>query len=116
MFKGGFLMGSVTITGAMIIITGWLVLVEFDSYPEQERRRILDKIKTSPSYILLIALMPIGILMNIIGAFFGIVWMVVLGAALIFLQAIIISLLLWNRKRWKSVLLLIAIAILATVS
>jgi len=105
-------MGTITITGAIIIVIGWITLIEFDSYPESEREQIIQTIKSSPIYILLIALMPIGILINTLGSFFSLYWMVILGTLLIFLQGIIISILFWNRRRWKSVMLLVVIVIL----
>src|SRR5690625_6416469 len=105
--RGGLLMGTITVTGAIIIITGWIALVEYDNFPESERKQIIQKIKRSPTLILLIALMPVGILVNVLGRFFGSIWMVVIGASLIFIQGIIVSLLFWKRKRWKSILLLV---------
>src|SRR5690625_1034644 len=110
--RGGLLMGTITVTGAIIIITGWIVLVEYDNFPESERKQIIQKIKRSPTLILLIALMPVGILVNVLGRFFGSIWMVVIGASLIFIQGIIVSLLFWKRKRWKSILLLVVIVTL----
>src|SRR5699024_9066457 len=105
--KGGLFMGTVTVTGAIIILTGWFALVEYDSFPEAERKKIIQKIKNSPIYMLLVALMPIGIVVNGLGAAFGSVWMMVLGSTLILIQGIIVALLFWKRKRWKSILLLI---------
>src|SRR5690625_6718580 len=105
----GLLMGTITVTGAIIIITGWIALVEYDNFPESERKQIIQKIKRSPTLILLIALMPVGILVNVLGKFFGSIWMVVIGATLIFIQGIIVSLLFWKRKRWKSILMLVVI-------
>lgn len=105
-------MGQVTITGAMIIIIGWVVLVEFDSFSESKRTEMLQRIKRSPAYILLIALMPVGILINILGSFVNSLWMVMIGSLLIFLQGIIVSILFWKHKRWKSIILLVAIGIL----
>ena len=102
-------MGTVTVTGAIIIITGWFALVEYDSFPEAERKNIIRKIKNNPLYILIIALMPIGIIVNGLGAAFGSVLMMVLGSTLIFIQGIIVALLFWKRKRWKSILLLVVI-------
>src|SRR5690625_2928760 len=110
--RGGLLMGTITVTGAIIIITGWIALVEYDNFPESERKQIIQKIKRSPTLILLIALMPVGILVNVLGRFFGSIWMVVIGASLIFIQGIIVSLLFWKRKRWKSILLLVVIVTL----
>lgn len=98
-------MGPGAITGTILIITGWFALVEFDHFPESERQEILQKIKRSPAYILLIALMPAGILINMLGVFMGVYWMAIVGASLIFLQGMIVSLLFWKRKRWKSILL-----------
>lgn len=109
-------MGQVTVTGAMIIIIGWVTLIEFDSYSESKRTRILQTIKGSPVYILLIALMPIGILINVMGSFLDSVWLVIVGASLIFLQGLFISFLFWKHKRWKSILLLVAIGVLGTFS
>jgi|SRR5690625_5260086 len=110
--RGGLLMGTITVTGAIIIITGWIALVEYDNFPESERKQIIQKIKRSPTLILLIALMPVGILVNVLGKFFGSIWMVVIGATLIFIQGIIVSLLFWKRKRWKSILMLVVIVTL----
>jgi len=112
--KGGLIMGTVTVTGAIIIITGWFALVEFDSFPEEKRTQIVQQIKTSPAAILLIALMPIGIVINVFGGYIGSLWMLVVGASLIFLQGIIVSLLFWRRKRWKSILLLVVIVALGS--
>lgn len=105
-------MGTVTVTGAILIITGWFALVEFDSFSKSERKQIVQKVKSSPVYILLIALMPVGIFINVLGGLFGSLWMVITGASLIFLQGIIVSLLFWKRKRWKSILLLVVIVTL----
>ncbi|SFE99314.1 hypothetical protein [Alteribacillus iranensis] len=105
-------MGTVTATGAILFLTGWFALVEFDSFPESERKQILQKIKSSPAYILLIAFMPIGVLLNVLGAMVGSVSMIMIGAFLIILQGIMVSLLFWRRKRWKSILLLTAIVLL----
>lgn len=101
-----------SVTGAIVIITGWFALMEFDSYPESERNRILQKIKKSPALILLIALMPVGLGIHVLGAFAGQLWMVLLGATLIFIQGVIVSLLFWQSKRWKSIILLIAMIVL----
>ena len=105
-------MGTVTVTGAIIIITGWFALLEYDSFPEAEREKIIQKIKNNPIYIILIALMPIGILVNGLGAFLGSVAMMIIGSTLIFIQGIIVALLFWKRKRWKSILLLVVIVAL----
>ena len=114
MVKGGLLLGTVTVTSAIVIIIGWITLVEYDNYPEDERKQLLEKIKRSPLAILLISLMPIGILINLVGTYIGSLWLVMLGASLILLQGIIISFLFWKRKRWKSVLLLVVIIGLGT--
>lgn len=105
-------MGTVTVTGAMIIITAWMTLVEFDSYSESERKKVINNIKSSFFYMMVISLMPLGILINMLGSFFALAWLVSLGTLLIFLQGFIIALLFWNRTRWKSVLLLVVIIIL----
>ncbi|QUW23168.1 hypothetical protein JSQ81_06285 [Sporosarcina sp. Marseille-Q4063] len=105
-------MGKVTVTGAILIITGWFALVEFDSFPESERKQILQRIKRSPVLILLIALMPAGIFINMLGVFLGSLSMMIFGASLIFLQGVIVALLFWKRKRWKSIVLLAAIVML----
>jgi|SRR5699024_1950793 len=102
-------MGTITVTGAIVIITGWFSLVEYDSFPEQERKQILQQIKGSPAYMLLIALMPIGILINLLGSILGLLWMMLTGATLIFIQGIFVSLLFWKRKRWKGILLFVVI-------
>lgn len=102
-------MGTVTVTGAILIITGWVAFVEYDNFPESKQKQIIQKIKGSPILILLIALMPVGILINVIGGLFSSVWMVIIGASLIFLQGIIVALMFWKRKRWKSILLLVVI-------
>lgn len=105
-------MGTLTITGAIIMITGWFALVEFDHFSEAERKQILQKIKRSPAYITLIALLPVGIVINGLGSRMGSVALVVIGASLIFLQGLIVSSLFWKRKRWKSILLLSVIGVL----
>ncbi|HLR22089.1 MAG TPA: hypothetical protein VK100_00085 [Pseudogracilibacillus sp.] len=105
-------MGTITVTGAIVIITGWFSLVEYDSFSEQKQKQILQQIKRSPAYILLIALMPVGIFINVLGGIFGFLWMIIIGATFIFLQGIIVSLLFWKRKRWKSILLLVVIVAL----
>lgn len=102
-------MGMITVTGAMVMIIGWLTLIEFDSYPEPERIQIMQRIKKSPIRIILIALMPIGIIINMLGTFSNTLWMVIIGASLIFLQGLIASVLFWKRKRWKSIFLFIVI-------
>lgn len=105
-------MGATTATGAILIITGWFSLIEFDTYSEAERKQILQRIKRSPASILLIALMPAGILINVLGSKLGSVGMVFTGASFIFVQGIIVSLLFWKRKRWKGMFLLAAILVL----
>lgn len=112
MAKGGVLLGPVSVTGAILFMTGWFAFVEFDRFSEPERKRIIGKIKSSPLYMMMIALMPIGVLLHIIGMFFVSLSLVVTGSTLIFVQGIIVSLLFWKRKRWKSILLLSAIVIL----
>ena len=108
-------MGSFTVLGAIVMLTGWFALVEYDQYPESEQKKILEYIKKSPRAIIVIALMPVGILINIIGSFIGSFWMVIIGATLIFVQSIIVSLLFWRRKRWKSIVLLIGMIILGVI-
>ncbi|MEJ8777924.1 hypothetical protein [Pseudogracilibacillus sp. ICA-222130] len=102
-------MGTVTVTGAIVVIIGWLSLVEYDNFTDSEKRKIIQKIKRSPTYIGLIAMMPVGIIINMIGSFIGSIWTVILGASLIFIQGIIVSLLFWKRKRWKGIFMLIVI-------
>lgn len=104
-----------TVLGAIVILTGWFALIEYDQYPESERQKIVERIKRSPAAIIVIALMPVGLLINIIGTFIGSIWMVIIGATLLFIQSIIVSLLFWNRKRWKSILLLVTMMILGTL-
>src|SRR5699024_10453261 len=103
--RGVLRMGTITVTGAIVIITGWFSLVEYDSFSEQKQKQILQQIKRSPAYILLIALMPVGIFVNVLGGIFGFLWMIIIGATFIFLQGIIISHRFWKRKLWKSSLL-----------
>lgn len=110
--KGGQFMGTVSVTGAIIVLTSWFALVEFDSFSEDERKQILQRIKNSPLLILLVALMPLGIIINTLGFYLSFIWMVLIGASFIFIQGIIVSLLFWKRKRWKSILLLVVIIIL----
>ncbi|MFB4161120.1 hypothetical protein ACE1TF_14625 [Geomicrobium sp. JSM 1781026] len=105
-------MRAITVTGAILMITGWFALVEFDTFSEEQRKEILQKIKTSPSLILLIGLMPLGILINIGGAFLGSIFLTVSGATLIFIQGMIVSTLILRRKRWKGILLLSVISLL----
>ncbi len=105
-------MGGYTATGAILIITGWFSLVEFDHFSESERRRILQKIKQSPGFILITALMPAGIFIHAVGAKFGSIWLATAGSTLIFLQGIIVSALFWRRKRWKGIVLLSAVLLL----
>ena len=105
-------MGAFTVLGAIIILTGWFALMEYDQYPESERKKIVERIKNSPAAILAVALMPVGIVVNMVGNASGSLWMVVIGATLIFVQSIIVSLLFWRRKRWKSIVLLIAMLVL----
>lgn len=105
-------MGSISILGAIVILTGWFALVEYDQYPESERKKILERIKNSPAAIVGVALMPIGLLINVLGTFIGSIWMIFIGATFIFVQSIIVSLLFWKRKRWKSILLLITMIVL----
>lgn len=101
-----------TVLGAIIILTGWFALVEYDQSPEEEKKRIVARIKESGLAKLVISLMPVGILINILGSAIGSIWLIVLGATLIFIQSIIVSLWFWNRKRWKSIVLLIGMLIL----
>ncbi|AXF57193.1 hypothetical protein [Salicibibacter kimchii] len=102
-------MGTVSVTGALLIITGWFALVEYDKFNEAEKREILQGIKKSPLKIATIALMPVGILVNIIGGFVFSPMTMIIGSSMIFLQAIIVSILFWNRTRWKSILLLVVV-------
>ncbi|MCG5102638.1 hypothetical protein [Oceanobacillus alkalisoli] len=105
-------MGAFTVLGAIIILTGWFALMEYDQYPESERKRIVERIKNSPAAIIAVALMPVGIVVNMLGNAIGSLWMVVIGATLIFVQSIIVSLLFWKRKRWKSIVLLVTMIVL----
>ncbi|HLR41668.1 MAG TPA: hypothetical protein VK067_00335 [Pseudogracilibacillus sp.] len=105
-------MGTVTVTGALVIIIGWLSLVEYDNFSESKKEIIKQKIKSSPAYIGLIALMPLGIIINMIGTLLGLVWLIIFGASLIFLQGIIVSLIFWKWKRWKGIFMLVAVVVL----
>src|SRR5699024_10618065 len=82
-YRRFFNMGTITVTGALVVIIGWITLVEFDQSSEQERKRILDKIKNSPMSILIVSLMPIGIIVNLLGSYMASLWMVMVGASLI---------------------------------
>ena len=104
-------MSVVSITGAMIIIIMWLTLIEFDNYTEAERTRIIQKIKRTPAYLITVFLMPLGIVINTIGNFSNSFLLATFGSVLIFLQAIIIAALFWNRKRWKSLVLFIIVGL-----
>ena len=110
-------MGTMTITGAMIIIIAWLTLIEFDSYPESERIRIMNKIKSEPLYMFIAGLLPLGIILNTLGNFANTIAVAAIGTGIIFIQAFIIALLFWKRKRWKSVLLfsVIGLALLSYI-
>lgn len=110
--KGDFPMGPITLTGAIIVIIGWITLVEYDSFPEAERKQIIERIKGSILLILLISLMPVGIIANILGNQFGLLWMSVTGTSLILLQGLIVSMLFWKRKRWKGIFLLVVMVLL----
>lgn len=105
-------MGTVTVTGALLIIIGWLSLVEYDNFSESEKEKIKQKIKSSPAYIGLLALMPLGIIVNMIGTLMGLVWLIIIGASLIFLQAIFVSLIFYKWKRWKGIFLLLVVVVL----
>ncbi|WP_068672155.1 hypothetical protein [Oceanobacillus sp. Castelsardo] len=105
-------MGSISILGTIVILTGWFALIEYDLFSESERTKILERIKGSPVAIIVIALMPVGILINMLGSFISSLWMVIIGATMIFVQSIIVSLLFWRRKRWKSIVLLITMILL----
>lgn len=108
-------MGSISVLGAIIILTGWFALIEYDQFPESKRTEILKRIRGSPVAIIVIALMPVGILINMLGNFIGSLWMVIIGATMIFIQSIIVSLLFWRRKRWKSIVLLITMILLGII-
>jgi len=109
-------MGTLTITGALIIIVGWLTLIEFDHLPEAERRRLIWKVKTSPPYIIIIALMPLGIIINLIASYVQSLFGVILGASFIFIQSFIISFIFWRYRRWKGIFLfIITIVLLITL-
>lgn len=102
-------MGSITVTSAILLITAWTVLIEFDSYSEEKRRGIIEKIKSSPLYWVIIAFLPLGIVINGIGAMVGSGLFLLLGASFIVLQSLIIAAFLWNVTRWKSMMLFIII-------
>lgn len=107
-----FHIGSFTVLGAIVMLTGWFALVEYDQYPESEQKEVVARIKSSPVAKMVIAFMPVGIVMNMLGNAIGSFWMVLLGATFIFVQSIIVSLLFWRRKRWKSIVLLVAMVVL----
>lgn len=101
-----------TVMGAILIITAWIALLEFDNQPESERTKTIQTIKHNPLYIVIIALLPLGIIINIIGTFFGSLALAIIGASLIILQSLIVSYILWKRTRWKAVLLLVIVLVL----
>lgn len=112
---GGLIMGSFSVLGAIVVLTGWFALVEYDQYTESDKKKILERIKNSPAAILTIALMPVGLIVNMLGTFMGSLLLVMIGATLIFIQSIIVSLLFWRKKRWKSILLLVTMFILGVL-
>src|SRR5690625_1604309 len=65
--KGGEIVGKITVTGAIIIVTAWITLIEYDHLPEEERQKVINAINTKPKYFLLLLLMPLGILFNVLG-------------------------------------------------
>lgn len=105
-------MGNITVTGAMIIIIGWIVFIEYDHLPESEREKVIDAIKTNVWYLMLLLLMPFGIIVNIIGMNIGSFGTTVVGATMIFVQGIIASFILGKRTRWKGVMLFIIMVVL----
>lgn len=105
-------MRFVTVTGALIIIIGWIVFVEFDQLVEKKRRSILDRVKHSPFWVMTISLMPLGILVHIFGTLIQMEFLRLFGTLLIFLQALIVAIFFWRYKRWKSIFLFIVIFIL----
>ncbi|WP_405097287.1 hypothetical protein [Oceanobacillus sp. FSL H7-0719] len=108
-------MGAFSVLGAIVVLTGWFALVEYDQYSEPEKKKIVDRIKKSPAAIIIITLMPAGLLVNMLGSFIGSFIMIISGATLIFIQGIIVSLLFWKKKRWKSILLLVTMVILGVL-
>src|SRR5699024_4253788 len=110
--RGVLRMGTITVTGAIVIITGWFSLVEYDSFSEQKQKQILQQIKRSPAYILLIALMPVGIFINVFVGIFVFLWMIMICVTVIVLECIILSFVFWNRKRCNSILLFVVIVAL----
>ena len=105
-------MGKITVTGAIIIVTAWITLIEYDHLPEEERQKVINAIKTKPKYFLLLSLMPLGILFNVLGTIIRSPSLVLTGATLLILQALFVSFVFWNRTRWKSVFLFIVTIIL----
>lgn len=104
-------MGTVTVTSAILLITAWTALIEFDSYSEEKRTRIIEKIKITPLYWLIIALLPLGIIVSSTGTMIGSVSLHLVGASLIFIQSLIIAVFLWKESPWKSVMLFILIGL-----
>lgn len=102
-------MGTISVTSAIVIIVGWMTLIEYDHVSEEERREIIQKIKTNPFYFITIALLPIGIIINVLGTVIGSVAMVLSGATFIFIQGLIVAFIFWQRTRWKSILLFIVV-------
>lgn len=102
-------MGTITVTGALIVITAWMALIEFDHLTEEERADVMHKIKTNPFYFMTVVLMPVGIIVNLLGTVLGSLSMLLAGTSFIFIQALILSFILWNRTRWKGVFLLLVV-------
>lgn len=102
-------MGTITVTSAILIITAWMALIEFDHLSEEERGEVIQNIKTNPFYFITVALMPVGIIINVLGTVIGSPSMVLAGATMIFIQGLIVSFIFWKRTRWKGVFLFIVV-------
>src|SRR5699024_4522080 len=102
-------MGSITVTSAILLITAWTALIEFDSYSEENKRSIIETIKMTQLYWLIIALLPLVLVINGIGVIIGSSQLLLLAASMILIQSLIIAAILWNATAWKGIMLFIII-------
>lgn len=102
-------MGPITITGAIIIVTTWMALIEFDHLDEAERKGILQQIRINPFYFITVLLLPLGIMMNVFGSFIRYGPMIITGATIILIHALLVSFIFWGRTPWKGILLFLVV-------
>lgn len=111
--KGVIILGTITATGALVIIIGWFTLIQFDQLNETKRNYVLSQIKQNPKYIILIAMMPIGILVNIIGTVFRLPVVIIIGTTIVIIQGLIIAIIFMKKQRWKGMFLLVVVLVLS---